>query len=354
MYLCMYICTLAHTKGVEIYWQIFRHFRNVVSNSLKIAKCDYYTGLILENKNKPKLMWKYLKEMLPGNAKPNPKGLLIDSQIVIDPKCMSNVFNNYFTSIGQDLACQLPPAPPFIPPETLEIPAFTFPSVTSEFVQIKLQNMPENKAVGLDKLPCRLLRAAAPIISEHLAYILNLFLQSGKLISEWKHDKVLPLFKSGPAMETNNYRPIFILPILSKLLKRFVHNSFSEYLEEHNLLSIAQSSFKRLHSTVTSLLHVTDRWLMNLDKGLVTGVVFIDLRKAFDTVDVSILLTKLPSFGITGIEHKRFKSYLSGRSQSVSVDGHLSDPLPVSIDIPQGSQLSQSLVKQICMQMILK
>ncbi len=110
---------------------------------------------------------------------------------------------------------------------------------------------------------------------------------------------MLPLFKSGPALETNNYRPISILSILSKLLERFVRSSFNEYLEEHNILTIAQSGFKRLHSTVTSLLHVTDQWLMNINKGLVTGVVFIDCLKAFDTVDVNILLTKLPSFGIT-------------------------------------------------------
>ncbi len=135
----------------------------------------------------------------------------------------------------------------------------------------------ENKAVGLDRLPGRLLRAAATIISEPLAYIRNLSLQSGIFISEWKHAKVIPLFKSRPAMEKDNYRPISILPILSKLLERFVHFSFSEYLEEHNLLTIAQSGFRRLHSTVTSLLHVTDWWLMNIDKGLVTGVIFIDL-----------------------------------------------------------------------------
>ncbi len=93
-------------------------------------------------------------------------------------------FNNYFTSIGQELASKLPPAPPFIPPETPEIPAFTFLSVTSEFLQKQLQNMPENKAVALDRLPGRLLRAASPTISEPLAYILNPSLQSGKFISE--------------------------------------------------------------------------------------------------------------------------------------------------------------------------
>ncbi len=144
-------------------------------------------------------------------------------------------------------------------------------------------------------------------------------------------------------METNNYIPISILPILSKLLERFEHSSFSEYLEEHNLLTIAQSGFRRLHSTITSLLHVTDWWLMNIDKGLVTGVIFIDLRKAFETVDVNILLAKLPSFGITGMEHKWFKNYLSGRLLSVSVDGHISNPLLVSIGVPRGSILGPLL-----------
>ncbi len=232
-------------------------------------------------------MWKYLKELLPGNAKHSPKGLLIDGQISTDPKCMSNVFNNYLTSIGQELASKLPPAPPFI-----------------RICTKQLQNMPENKAVGLDRLLDRLLRVAAPIISESLAYILNFSLQSGKFISEWKHAKVLPHLKSGPAMETNNYRPISILPILSKLHERFVHICFSEYLEEHNLLTIAQFGFKRFHSTVTSLLHVTDQWLMNIDKGLVTGVVFIDLQKPFDAVDVNILLAKRTPFGIRGMKHE--------------------------------------------------
>jgi hypothetical protein len=114
-----------------------------------------------------------------------------------------------------------------------------------------------------------------------------------------------------------------------------VHSHFSEFLELHNLITIAQSGFRKLHSTVTALLNVTDKWLRNIDHGLVTGVVFIDLRKAFDTVDINILLSKLSMFGISGIELQWFQSYLTGRSQSVMVDGHISDPLPVSIGVPQ-------------------
>ncbi len=126
-------------------------------------------------------------------------------------------------------------------------------------------------------------------------------------------------------------------------MERFVHTSVTVFLEEFKLLSVAQSGFRQLQSTATALLQVTDRWLENIDKGLVTGVVFLDLCKAFDTVDLDILLAKLPSFGVEGVKHQWFRSYLTGRIQSVTVDGQLSDSLPVSIGVPQGSILGPLL-----------
>ncbi len=153
-----------------------RHFRNCVSNSLKAAKRDYYTGIILKNKYKLRLMWKCLKELFPGKSKASPKGLLIDGQIITDKLQMANTFNEYFTSIDQDLARQLPSATPFIPSNNPpDIPAYKCPVVTAQFVEKQLLSMPENKDVGLDRLPGRLLRAAAPVIAHPLAYIFNLF-----------------------------------------------------------------------------------------------------------------------------------------------------------------------------------
>ncbi len=135
---------------------------------------------------------------------------------------MTVAFNGYFTSIGLQLAGSIRPAVPFTPHIPLNIQAFHVPTISSGYIEKDLS------------------------------------LQSGKFISEWKHAKVLPLFKSGSLMETNNYTPISILPILSKLLEHYVHACFSEYLEIHNLLTIIQSGFRRLHSTVTSQLQVTD------------------------------------------------------------------------------------------------
>ncbi len=150
--------------------------------------------------------------------------------------------------------------------------------------------MPDNKAVGLDKISIRFLRIAAPIISKHLTFIVNNSLQNGKFITEWKHAKVIPLHKSGPTIERNNYRQISILRNLSNILERFVHSCYSDYLTQFKLFTIAQSLLRKLHFTVTSLIHIADRWLSNIDKGLVPGVVFIDLFKDFDPVDINILL----------------------------------------------------------------
>ena len=172
---------------------------------------------------------------------------------------------------------------------------------------------------------------------------MNQSLSQGVFPTDWKQAKVTPVYKSGATNNTNNYRPISVLPILSKLLERFVHTHLSSFLEENNLLTIVQSGFRRLHSTLTSLIHVTDKWLRNIEKGLVTGVVFIDLRKAFDTVDFSILEKKLHGYGVQGTELQWFSSYLQGRTQVVSIDGELSEPLPVTVGVPQGSILGPLL-----------
>ena len=147
-------------------------------------------------------MWKYLKELLPGKSKSSPKGVLVEGQIITDPKCKATAFKKYFSSIGQELASWLPLAASFTPPYPPNIPAFIFPTITPDFIENQLRNTPENKYVGLDRLPGRFLRAAAPVISQPLAFILSLSLKSDKFITEWKHAKVLLLYKSGPSMET--------------------------------------------------------------------------------------------------------------------------------------------------------
>ncbi len=333
----------AKTKHLHIFWDLFKHYRNSVSNMMKSAKKTYYTDMILNNKHKPRVMWKYIRELLPGKSKTSPHGLLEGGNLITDIKMMANCFNNFFTSIGRKLADKIPNAALRQQQARRCDSSFKFPKVTSEFVLKQLNNLPTNKAIGLDGISGRLLKHAGSAICTSLTYIMNQSLSQAKFPTDWKQAKVIPIFKSGSPNETNNYRPISILPILSKIMEKFVHYHFSQFLENNNLLTLAQSGFRRLHSTLTSLIQCTDRWLRNIDKGLITGVVFIDLRKAFDTVNFEILLQKLQEYGVNGSELEWFSSYLHGRSQVVTIDGVLSESLPVTVGVPQGSILGPLL-----------
>ena len=176
------------------------------------------------------------------------------------------------------------------------------------------------------KQQVKLLKLAAPFVSASLAHICNLSLNNSRFPDEWKKAKVTPIFKSGDKSNVSNHRHISVLPIISKIIERTVHDQLYAYLCSRNLLSDSQSGFRSNHSTTTTLLEVQDYILNNMDKGFATGVIFLDLKKkAFDTVSHEILINKLASYGIKDDELDWCKSYLCNRSQAVHVNSFLSD-----------------------------
>ena len=144
-------------------------------------------------------------------------------------------------------------------------------------------------------------------------------------------------------MLTTTDGPISISPMIAKIFAKIIYDQFYKYLSVNNLLSNCQSGFRALHSTVTSLLNSTDKWRLNIDKEQINGVVFVDLKKAFDTVDHAILITKLRRYGLNDLAIRFFRSYLENRSQSCLVNGHLSHKLPIKCGVPQGSILGPLL-----------
>ena len=203
--------------------------------------------------------------------------------------------------------------------------------------------MSNNKSTGLDNLNIRLLKLAAPIVCDSLSYICNLSLCASTFPSAWKQAKVTPIFKDGDKSDVNNYIPISVLPVISKIIERSVHNQLYNYLTVNGLLNSGQSGFRKLHSTTTTLLNVTDYILNNMNQGNVTGALFIDLKKAFDTVNNDLLLQKLESYGITNSALSWFSSYLCDRTQAVCINSTLSDVRNIDIGIPQGSILGPLL-----------
>ena len=153
-----------------------------------------------------------------------------------------------------------------------------------------------NKATGLDGISARLLKEACPKIVPSLTHIINLSIRSGCFPEEWKISKVLPLYKEDIKSDPNNYRPISILPVVSKIIGKVIFKQLYEYLTDNNLLAVSQHGFRPMHSTLTALLEVTNNWYLNIDDGLLNSVLFLDLNKAFDTIDHSILLKKNCNF----------------------------------------------------------
>ena len=190
------------------------------------------------------------------------------------------------------------------------------------------------KVSGLDGLPARLLKDSAVVIADCVTHLVNLFIKSGTVPSEWKQAKVVPLFKSGNKDDLDNYRPISILPILSKILEKAVFHQLHSYLSENSLLSPYQSAFRANHSTQLAITFFTDKTRGHMDKGLLTGAVFIDLKRAFDTVPHDGLLNKLFRYGIQDQPLSRFESYLTNRTQSVSIENHLSSAANISSGVP--------------------
>ena len=194
-----------------------------------------------------------------------------------------------------------------------------------------------NKSSGLHDISNKLLKLAADIVSQSLTHIFNKSLCTGIYPNDWKLARVVPIHKSGAKQDVNNYRPISITSAVAKVFGRIIHDQFYQYLTTHHLLNECQSGFRALHSTVTTLLETTNNWSVNIDNGLLNDVVFIDLKKAFDSIDHEILLKKLAHYGVDQISLTWFRSYLSDRTQRCYVNGHLSRSRSVKYGVPQGS-----------------
>ena len=164
-----------------------------------------------------------------------------------------------------------------------------------------------------------------------------------KFPASWKIARVTPIFKDGDKSAKENYRPISVLPVISRLFEKVIYNQLYRYLNSNGFLSTNQSGFRALHSTLTTLLKNTDDWYSGMDLGKYVGTVFVNLKKAFDTVDHNVLLQKLNHYGVQELDLQWFESYLSNRKQFTRIDGVDSSIQNINTGVPQGSCLGPLL-----------
>ena len=323
------------------YWRQYKVARNETNNAIKKQKREYFTTNLDTNKNNPCKTWKLTNKLNSQQHKSaNIAEMKIGNQSVSSSEDIAEILNSHFTSVGQALANEIPSTD--VKPEIYlqQTPkTFTFQAVTVDNVRDLLLKTNSKKATGLDKIPCKVLKLAANIIAPSLMHIFNQSIAICIFPTEWKLARVSPIYKKGKKDDPNNfyYRPISVIPVVAKIFEKLVHEQLYSYLNDNDLLANYQSGFRSLHSTLTALLEATENWSLNIDNGQINGVIFIDLKKVFDTIDHNIIIRKLSSYGVDQKALRWFQSYLSDRSQKCSVNSHLSTVSPITCGVPQGS-----------------
>ena len=189
-----------------------------------------------------------------------------------------------------------------------ECTEFTLKPVSHEFVLEHTQSLSDNKATGVDNISANLLKKAGVVIVDPITHIINLSLKTSIFPDSWKRARLNSIHISGNHTDPGPYRPIAILPVLSKLCEKVVFAQLYDFL--NGKLNSCQSGFRPLHSTTTELLKVTDDWFNAIDDGNVVGLVMLNLKKAFDMVNHSILVDKLKVYDLDDKCIKWFESYL--------------------------------------------
>ena len=307
-----------------------------------------------ENIAKPKELWKTLKSLgLSETKKANIKiSLKNQDKIISDPQATSEIFKTFFSNLASDLVKKLPPAPNVFGISTVKEyyaknikvdEKFLLKATTEENVLKLLNSINPCKAAGLDKISGKFLKEGASMLVVPITQICNLSISSSVFPDKCKHAKLKPLFKKGSTTEPKNYRPISLLPLISKIIEKTIHHQVQIFLEKYKILYKYQSGFRPDHSTNSCLSYLTNSVRQGFENGLLTGMILIDLQKAFDTIDHQILLKKLNCIGFSSSSIKWFESYLEKRTFSVQVEDSLSSPGILGCGVPQGSILGPLL-----------
>ena len=290
--------------------------------------------------------WRIVKEVIGIDTSEvgTCNGLKSDDSLITDQFEISNHFNNYFSSIGNNLASNIPNTNR----DPLDFMRGNYPTslflspVTHDELTSIIRDL-ANGGPGPDEILPKVINRFMNNLIQPLLHTINLSFLEGIFPAQLKTANVTPIFKSGDSKLVGNYRPISILSVFSKIIEKLMHSRLYQYLASNNVLYAKQFGFRKGVSTEVALISAVDKITRALDSKKHVVSLFLDFRKAFDTVNIPILLSKLAHYGIRGVALEWFRSFLTGRMQRVKFNGIFSDLKDVSCGVPQGSTLGPLL-----------
>lgn len=327
----------------------YNAFRNNLNADLRTAKYDYFKAFI-SNCNSSQL-WVLINEQT-GKAKLNKRCFssklysIEDSETMLDSNMdIANNFNLYFSTIAQKLASNFTNSNSDTYSMLTNITKEEFhlkKTDESQIIEI-IEKLDSKKAIGLDNIPTKLIKFCKISLSTPLAYLFNKSIEEKIVPAQIKTAKILPFYKKGSHDRCENYRPISILPIFSKILEKIVNNQILNFLESKNLISKNQYGFRKNLSTADAVVKFKNNTLEAFNNGNCVLGIFIDFSKAFDTINHNILLAKMRKLGFSESTVSWVANYLSNRSHSTLVNATLSSSRSVTCGVPQGSVLGPTL-----------
>ena len=325
----------------------YKRYRNKLVNVIKRSEENYHRSLISENSNNNRQLWKCFGKILNKKKIKHNRitSLEVGSTKTNNQQQIVEEFNNFFSNIGHKLAKNIDNSNQDFKtymdspkPQSILLVRTNVEEITS-----LINKMQDKKASGYDSINAKFLKLTSAYIAPIICDIFNSMIKTGIYPDELKIAKVIPIYKNGDASKCSNYRPISILSLLNNIFEKLLYKRLYDYLENFEILYQFQYGFRKGHSTVHALVELVDKIRNSVDKGEMTCGIFVDLSKAFDTVNHKILLSKLDHYGFRGKTNKLLESYLTNRKQYVQIGNAKSKCKPITCGVPQGSVLGPLL-----------